>query len=258
MWTYGDSIFFFYLFFFFLNLKTLPAKIFVFVNCHFLREKPYGKVKHFFFKWKTWWKLLQLWSSILLGKQWNQQRGKVNIKGQIWATGKMMGPHQSFLWLPEVSTCPQTRELFLHWVLCGSVLWWLTQLLFSEVTKHKHNIFAHEEHIWENTIIFFCLACSNSCLLLTWRGRVWCFSGWNANWDQINAIDFILCSEELLQFFLLFIYFFSSGSILWEVEERNKGVKCCQRSSGTEARARAAQFSTSLNRISSLGQLLLS
>lgn len=36
--------------------------------------------------------------------------GKVSTKGQVWATGKMMGHHQSFLWLPKVPTCPSRQE----------------------------------------------------------------------------------------------------------------------------------------------------
>lgn len=85
---------------------------------------------------------------------------------------------------------------------------------------------------------------SLSVLTLAWRGRVWHFSVWNASWDQVNNIDLILCLQRVGIFPLIFFF---SSSILWEVEEWNKGTECCQWSSGTGARARAAKPSMSLN-----------
>lgn len=157
----------------------------------------------------------------------------------------MMGLHSSFplaSWGPYLSF--QAANSFLHWLLCGSFLWCLNKLPFPEVTKHENNIFAHKEHIWATVIISLCPACS---LGWFWLGEGEIGVSVYEIPAGIRSLPLISSwASKELGVFLLF-HFFSSGSILWEEEEWNKGAGCCQWSSGTEDRASAAEPPVSLN-----------
>ena len=189
----------------------------MFVNCHFLRVKPYGKVKHFFMKdvmeTNTGLILVIAWKAEVVAEEESEhQRSGMRHRKSDGTSSVFLGFLRS---LPVLLGKRVLSSLALVWI-CPLMA---EQLLFSEATKHENNIFAHDEHIWANTIIFLCPACSNSQLLLTWRGRDWRFSVWNASWDEINAIDFILPLQRAGIF--PFIFFFS----LWLYSLRSRRVK---------------------------------
>lgn len=109
----------------------------------------------------------------------------------------MMWPHQFSLASWGSSLPFQGRESFLHWLLSGSVLWWLKKLLSS------NQIWEWQLCLWGSHLADHCHLCP-ACPDL--EGQVWHFSVCKCQLDW-NSIDLILCLQRVgifpLFFFLL-------------------------------------------------------